>query len=194
MKVGKLLEVLVLDYRDQVPYRAVWELSKRGFDARVYDVRGEKVLICRGSTERRDWLRNFKVVPKLWKKGATKWWHAGFLEEAEKAFEQLRRVRITPAVVAGHSRGGAVAAILGVSFGVPTLAVAAPRYLLRGQSDPRNADLILHLDGREDLITRVPAILFKRMKGPLLKLRTGGHKVERYLVAYHKAGLSVELG
>lgn len=122
-----------------------------------------RILICRGSDEKRDWLRNFWFVRSSWREqGANAEWHGGFLKGAREIWDDLGDERHSITCVTGHSKGAAEAAIIGLSLSkerstpslqmsVPTIVFACPRYSYGRTDGP-----VIHYRRLDDLVTWVP--------------------------------------
>lgn len=168
-----LAELSRLCYRDDLPgrrsraellaavgLREVFALARRDtFCALVEGGDGGRRFACllfRGTATPRDWLRNLRVLPRRWPGGGKV--HRGFLRAFGAVWPALRR-RLEPArplFVAGHSLGGALAALAAAAlrpravytFGMPRVGDAAFAGSLRAP--------LFRLVNRSDLVARVP--------------------------------------
>lgn len=111
------------------------------------------LVAIRGTSEKKDWLINLRAPALLSKAPA---YHTGFRKEAELGHDELfRRIRRRrcPVWVAGHSLGGAVAAIInqrnttwgGYVFGTPRYANAAGVARREPHAFVRPSDLVPHI-------------------------------------------------
>lgn len=91
-------------------------------------------LVIRGSNERRDWFWNFFVIPFFLVGDSGIWWAYSALVDARAVFMWCKgfgpeKIKL----IIGHSRGGAVAQIVGYSLGIAVWTFASPRVCLWGK-------------------------------------------------------------
>lgn len=123
-----------------------------GVQASIVNTQQLKALLIQGTNEKRDWLAfNLRFWPRR-EEGDRLAWHGGFLRYAQMvyAFAKYKDVK----VVVGHSLGAAAAQIVGLSLGVPTIAVASPRPLHKDKAE--ESDLIVNLCRTDDTVCDVP--------------------------------------
>lgn len=129
-----IADLIRQDYR--APERALLAWSRSSMEAGFYHLDGLVVLVCRGSDDWRDWARNFRFLPQFddMPSADREWrlWHRGFLIEARAVAHWSDQVcsrlgRVKPDLIAGHSRGAAIAQILSTWWQVPAMGFAAPR-------------------------------------------------------------------
>lgn len=133
------------------------------------------IAVFRGTDDLRDWMANLQALPVRWPRGGTV--HGGFRGSLARIWRPLRRAlaaRPGPAVLAGHSLGGALALLAGSlvrpravwTFGAPPVGDATFARSLAGIPVHR----LVH--GR-DLVPRLelPGLAHT---GELHRLGTGG--------------------
>jgi hypothetical protein len=151
--VSLLARLCAADYTDSVRRmgRVLGDFEERGMHATVGLVADARALICSGSNDAWDWVRNFRFVPWWWE---GRLWHRGFLAEAKRVVmwaEKQPQVDI----VTGHSRGAAVAQILSLMLGVPAVTFAAPRPLWFG-SQPEGSHRVVNFCILQDPVAAGP--------------------------------------
>jgi len=92
-----------------------------------------ETLVIRGSNERRDWFWNVLTVPWFLVGASGIWWTYGALVDARAVYMWCKgfgpsRIKL----IVGHSRGGAVAQIVGFGLGIPVWTFATPAVCLWG--------------------------------------------------------------
>ncbi len=181
----QILDLIADDYNGGDNYVCLRRYRSRFVDWAIYRLQETNVLICQGSADLADWFFNIDVAPvMLPKQGATSRYAGGFLHEAEQVYDAARQGGPNIDIVAGHSRGAAVAAIVGASLKRYTVAVACPRYLWRWDDDHPNAGRVTHLISRWDPVTYVPLLLYRRYRtATTVRLDARGHAIEHYIEA-----------
>lgn len=156
-----------------------------------------RTLIVRGSDEAGDWLRNFLSIPSAELKGAsgTKF-HAGFLIDAKVLYNEvirLRDERLTPSMITGHSRGAAIAAIVGASLKIPVICFACPKPVYGKLKGELSDDGIVVYNRSDDLVGKVPLSWKWRHLGRVIKLvPTSRHYGEDHRIVHYKTMLRTE--
>lgn len=118
-------EFLCRDYANNLPSDAEF-LDIDGIQVSIWN----KVASIRGSDDRRDWWRNFAVLPTVLLGDSGNWWVHGALINARTCYAFLKGKPVD--LIIGHSAGGASAQIVGASLGIPVWTFASPRALYRG--------------------------------------------------------------
>ena len=188
--IDTAIDLLLRTYSDhRKSEECIWRLNTNSYDACIYDIGGKRWLVLQGSREFFDWVRNFRFLP--WsarlsldvvpEKGETRYYHAGFLSEAKAIWRYLEKFNLlrTIDIVCGHSRGAAMAAIIAPSLGVRALCFESPRYLFRFSRDHKNASMVTHIDLSEDIVTKIPLLLYRRYKGAkYITIPGKGHSIQ----------------
>lgn len=189
----ELAKLCRLDYRPvgDRPIQPLRSLDLEGMHAALYhashlpmpnETSGSSlVLVCRGSDDPRDWARNIRFwpVPGI---GATRFWHRGFLREARVVHGFVRGLPVLPDWVTGHSRGSAIAQIVGPSLGVFTVTFAPPRPLFLGPQ-PKNANRVVNYALRGDPVPYLGRLVGFRHVGHTVVLDGVGHAISAYIEA-----------
>lgn len=118
----------------------------------------DAVLLCRGSNEPVDWLRNFRWAARSWPEIGDSgcMYHRGFLRGAREIWHDLgREMRGRITQVIGHSKGAAEGGIVAASLGVPGVMFATPR-VVAGRHTLAGAKHVTNIIRRDDLVTWVP--------------------------------------
>jgi hypothetical protein len=113
--------------------------------------------IARGSNDRRDWMLNLSIWPSRSTIGqgvSGAMYHWGFLEPARQVYAWAKAAK--PRVLLGHSRGAAVASIVGASLKIPTVAFACPRPLWLSGGFEDAESFVTVYNRSDDLIARLP--------------------------------------
>lgn len=143
----------------------------------VSAVHDEEVLwlIVRGSDDWRDWALNMKALPKksnievyskyhpgLLQGSSGAIYHAGFLSDARLVYMfvlGLQSKAPAPPQIAltGHSRGAAIAAIVGASMALPTIGFGCPRHIIRRSSTKLPGEhMVLLINRSDDMVGFLP--------------------------------------
>ena len=135
------------------------------------DVQGHmldgSILLLPGSNSVKDYLRfNLRILnlgnkrltlnEGQTEKGASGTiWHQGFLAYSRVLFDWLASINARPKLIIGHSLGAAAAQVLCRSYGVPTVAFAAPRpKFVKGPV--KHDEKLLIINRIDDLVPNVP--------------------------------------
>ncbi len=156
-------------------------------------------IVFAGTNERGDWLSNFKIV----KKDAFGWFraHKGFAECAESVIDRCRRLAADypgkEVFVAGHSLGGAIAALTAIALeqsaridakprAIPTtITFGQPRFASRSDIERALSGEYIRIVNGSDTVPRVPKLGYSHA-GREVYLRNG----DGYCI---NAGLSEKL-
>lgn len=193
--ITRLLEAATLiqaDYRGDTPLTDVSVCKLPRLQARIVLCWGHPVLLIRGTDQRIDWIDNVAIwptalVPASGKRG---FWHRGFLRQSIKVCKWAKDHQPVDFII-GHSLGGAIAQIVGVSEGynqTQTITFAAPRpaWLYNPDTPPTN---VFNYRRMDDLVARTPPwFLGYRHVGKTITLpvpwRIGeSHRIEHYVQA-----------
>ncbi|HHH46720.1 MAG TPA: hypothetical protein ENK53_06910 [Thiotrichales bacterium] len=142
------------------------------------------VLVCRGSDDPEDWARNFRFLPAIGMGASWRLWHRGFLQEARVVYGFVMGLPADarPDWITGHSRGAAVAQILGPSVRRRTVTFAPPRPLWLGPQ-PSDAGLVENHALRGDPVPYAGRLFGFRHVGRVRWLGGVGHGIRRYIAA-----------
>jgi hypothetical protein len=122
--------------------------------AAIAPVRGKRVLVIRGTSERGQWRRHNLALSPVVAHGDTRRWHRGFLGVAEVVFAWVRDKPKLDCIT-GHSLGAAVAQIIAPSLGVPAIAFASPQPLYR-DPEPPAGHMVLNICRGDDMVCALP--------------------------------------
>lgn len=111
-------------------------------------------LIIRGSDDAGDWLDNARAFPSLGIGDSWRLYHGGFLDDARLVYGYAKASR--PRWIAGHSRGAAIAAIVGASLGIETVTFAQPRPLWLSPDLPDADRWVTSYCKTDDLVCYLP--------------------------------------
>lgn len=195
-------ELIELDYisgRSRIDGQLAYHANDFGDAARIVEKDGEIILIIRGSDDWLDWARNFRALGSAWPApGASKRkYHRGFLKGARDIWWMLKWNGLTPdsrdiapedqqiTTVIGHSRGAAIAGIIGASLDVRTLTFACPRYVY-GSGTIKGDAKVRHFVRSDDMITWAPPWLTR--PGKTVQINQSwkwgeSHRIGHYLEA-----------
>ena len=203
MTPRRALELIRSDYC-RIWHDSADELARlsttRGTEARIVKYGDDVVLICTGSNSGWDWLRNFWFLSDWWsEQGYSKRrYHRGHLRGAREVWgwictefwEQHSLVELRGMEVVwgewrtfithviGHSRGGAIASIVGSSLEVPTITFACPPHVVdRWLVNPGDKH-VTNYCGRFDPVCWMPP--WMRRIGRAKWMPVLGHRVKRY--------------
>ena len=142
----------------------------------VYDLRfrvfnyPEKQVVCfRGSSNIKNWVRDFSFWPVRSPKGYLA--HDGFTN-AFKVVEPTLKKLIDPAkpiTATGHSLGGAMAVIAGEAFNCPVVTFGCPRVYFRLSRAPLMDHTRIVCD--DDPVPDVPLLMFHHLCPPAVVLQ-----------------------
>lgn len=147
------IRLIVADYAESLPGEVLERLDIEGVQSAIFVAGGHKVMLIRGTNEKRDWLYNLDFMPTAYLPGDTWKWHRGFLKHAQIAYAFAKGKGID--LVIGHSLGAAAASIVAISLGVPAICFASPRPLF-GHETPPGAAQIVNYCRVDDIITGLP--------------------------------------
>lgn len=191
--------------RSKTVGQLAYHASDFGDAARIVEEDGEIILIIRGSDDWLDWARNFRVLGSSWPEAGDsgREYHRGFLKGALEIWgwicgridtstrqktmygNRFLPFKKTITTVIGHSRGGAIAGIVGASLNVRTLTFACPRYAYGGGTIEGDAK-VRHLVRSDDLITWAPPWLTRPGETVQINQRWKwgeSHRIGHYLEA-----------
>jgi hypothetical protein len=146
--------LILADYAgDPLPGILIERLDIAGVQSVILMARNTKVLLIRGTNERRDWLYNLDFRHDAYETGDTWMWHRGFLAHARIAYAFAKGKGVE--LVIGHSLGAAAMQIVATSLGVPGIGFASPRALY-GRQGPPSSDRIVNYCRPDDIVTGLP--------------------------------------
>lgn len=167
LKYAKLISMDYYDSEAEAWPRVV--LNSRNLHVRAVKTNGSVIYIVRGSDDLMDWINNFtygkkRLIDKSdMEAGASgaKYYY-GFIRDARRVYNFFTTIISNPAllsscVLIGHSRGAAIAAIVGSSLPIRTMCFACPRVVVRkdGARLPFE-DGVVVINRSDDLICSVP--------------------------------------
>ena len=145
--------LIVADYAG-APITGVLErLDIDGVQSAILMAGDLKVLLIRGTNERRDWLYNLDFRRDSYCAGDSWSWHRGFLAHARIAYAFAKGKGVQ--LVIGHSLGAAAMQIVAASLGVPGMGFASPRALY-GLEGPPAGKQIVNFCRPDDIVTGLP--------------------------------------
>lgn len=164
-------------------------LDVGGVQAFIVSTAPGRVLICPGTNQPVDWIINLR----FWATAGTVeagdsgcLYHGGFLRAARLVYAFAKGRGLVGVV--GHSLGAALAAIVGSSLKLHTIAYASPRPLFMGK--PSGAEFVLNICRRDDGVCALPPkVLGYRHLGPVrwfspeTRHRGEDHRVPAYRAA-----------
>lgn len=151
-----LLLLVRADYKNRSRCQG-WDridtFSFRGGEASLWEFEGRTCLVIRGSNDWWDWVKNLTLFPGWMKQGASgRLYHRGMIIDAQRIWDWVKDKKID--YCTGHSRGGAIASIIGPDLDVPTVAFASPKVLASRQQH-ENANVVLSITLPGDPVTWV---------------------------------------